>query len=319
MPRGDIESLVFEAVAHADARCPRAASHPDTDSVAAEARAWAERGGLRPAARGLPVDRVNPVAPVGEAMREAPADALRIVGFFATWLAALAEHGERTGWDVGYGESLADVLGGAADSGRAGTDVLHRALAELVDRVTEAGGCALLPELADALARHTAAAHREHDWLARDVTPTLTEFLDNRVDRTSVPLLTVLHRLDPALGALDGPAAPGVPQLTEIAGLLTGVDEDLIGFRHAVATGTRVTLVPVLMREYGHSVPAAFQSATVLFGAWKTQLDHGVGAFEQEAGDPAPLRQARALVDWVAALHHHHADLHVRHRAVPVG
>ncbi|UGQ10879.1 terpene synthase family protein [Yinghuangia sp. ASG 101] len=318
MPRGDIASLIAAATAHADSRCPRAATHPDTASVAAEARAWARGGGLHPAEPGGPVDLVNPVLPVAEAMRDAPTHALRITGFFATWLAAFAEHGTRTGWDPAYGASLAGILGGA----RTTPDALHFTLADLADRITAAGGAALLPELAGALTRHTAAARREHDWVTRDVTPTLTEFLDNRVDRTAVPMLIVPQRLDPALGRPDAPTAPGVPQLAELAGLLTGVDEDLIGFRAAVATGARMTLVPVLMREYGHSVPAAFQSATVLFGAWKTQLDHGVGVFEREPDGPeaaAAVRQARALVDWVAALHHHHADLHVRHRAVAVG
>lgn len=318
MPRGDIESLVAAAVAHADARCPRTGTHPDAAPVAAEARAWARRRGLHPAEPGGPVDLVNPVVPVAEAMREAPVEALRITAFLATWIAAFAEHGARTGWAPGHAGSLVDVLGG----GRVEGDPLHRTLADLADRIAGAGGDALLPDLADALTRHCEAAHREHDWVTREVTPTLTEFLDNRVDRTALPLLVVAHRLDPALGALDVPPAPGVPQLAELSGLLTGVDEDLIGFRAAVATGARVTLVPVLMREYGHSVPAAFQSATVLFGAWKTQLDHGVASFVREArgSEDAPsVRQARALVDWVAALHHHHADLHVRHRVVPVG
>ncbi|WTW98764.1 terpene synthase family protein [Streptomycetaceae bacterium NBC_01309] len=324
MPRGDVDSLVAEAMTHVGARCPRVAPHPDGETVAIEARVWAHRTGLHAAADGGEVDRTRPVAPVAEVMRDAPIGVLRIGALFATWLAVLADRAETAGWDADYCASLVSVV---KEGYTTGADALHFALTDIYERIVAAGGTGLLPELADALARHTAAACREQRWLSAESPPGLAEFLDNRVDRTAVPMLTVLHRLDPALGGPGGPIADGVPPLDELAGLLNGVDEDLAGYPQAVETGTRLSLVPVLMREYGHSVPTAFQSATVLFGAWRTQLDHGVRELHRLPGvAPATLRQAEAAADWVGALHRRnaarHAALtasHVAARTVPVG
>lgn len=317
MPRGDIDSLVAEAVTHLDARCPRVAPHPDAETVAIEARVWAHRTGLHAAAEGGEVDRTRPVGPVAEVMRDAPIGVLRIAGLYATWIAALADRADTAGWDNGYCASLVSIL---RDGRTSGADALHFALSDIHERVTAVGGADLLPELAQALERHTAAACREQAWLSAETPPGLAEFLDNRVDRTVLPMLTVLHRLDPAVGGSGGggPAAEGVPPLNELAGLLIGVDEDLIGYRHAVETGRRLTLVPVLMREYGHSVPTAFQSATVLFGAWRTQLDHGVRELRR-LPDVAPttLRQAEAAADWVGAVHRRTAAR--RHGAADAG
>ncbi|WP_436776694.1 terpene synthase family protein [Yinghuangia sp. YIM S09857] len=330
MPRGDVESLVAEAMAHVGARCPRVAPHPAAETVAVEARAWAQRTGLHAAADGGEVDRTRPVAPVAEVMRDAPVGVLRIGALFATWLAVLADRAETAGWDADYSASLVSVL---EDGCTTGADALHFALTDIHERIVAADGAALLPELADALARHTAAACREQQWLSADTPPGLAEFLDNRADRTTVPTLTVLHRLDPALGGPGGPGGPGgreaegVPPLGELAALLNGVDEDLAGYPHAVETGRRLSLVAVLMREYGHSVPTAFQSATVLFGAWRTQLDHGVRELIRNPGvAPSAMRQAEAAADWVGALHRRNAARHtaaaashVTARSVPVG
>jgi hypothetical protein len=306
VPRGDIDTLIADAVAHADARCARLPHHPDTANVVIEARVWAQRTGLYAAAEGGSVDRAHPVLPVAEAMRDAPIGVLRVAGLFATWLAALDERGAMSRWDPGYVASLLTVL---REGFTKGADALHFALTDLYERIAAAGGAGLLPELADALERHAAAARREQGWLAAEHTPSLAEFLDNRVDRTTIPFVTVLHRLDPALGALGGHPTDGVPPLEELAGLLVGVDEDLTGYRHTVDSGTRLTLIPVLMREYGHSVPTAFQSAIVLFGAWKTQLDHGIRAVHTQRGVSAgTVRRADAAADWVDALHHHNTE-----------
>ncbi|MCF2530927.1 terpene synthase family protein [Yinghuangia soli] len=316
MPR-DLDRLIADTVAHVASRCPRPAPHPAADAVAMEARTWARRTGLSAAAEGGAVDRTHPVAPVAEAMHDAPVGALRITGLFATWLAVLEDRGEAVGWDPAYAASLVGIL---RDGHSTGADALHFALTDLRERITAAGGAALLPDLADALARHAAAAHREQDWLAAEAPPALPEFLDNRVDRTGVPLFTLLHRLDPALGAPGGPPAEGVPPLTELAGLLVGVAEDLTGYPRAMQTGTRLTLVPVLMREYGHSVPTAFQSATVLYGAWRTQLDHGVRALRSLPGvSAATVRQAQSTELWAAALNRHDITRGFAVHPLPVG
>ncbi|MGW0663586.1 terpene synthase family protein [Streptodolium elevatio] len=324
MPRGDVDSLVTEAMTHVGTRCPRVEPHPEGGTVADETRAWAQRLGLHAAGEGGEVDRTHPAVPVAEVMRDAPIGVLRVGALFATWLAVLADRAETVGWDADYCASLVSVL---KDGYTTGADALHLALTDIYERIVAADGAGLLPELADALARHTAAACREQQWLAADTSPGLAEFLDNRVDRTAVPMLTVLHRLDPALGGPGGPIAEGVPPLDELAGLLVGVDEDLAGYPRAIETGTRLSLVPVLMREYGHSVPTAFQSATVLFGAWRTQLDHGVRELHRIPGvAPATLRQAEAAAEWVGALHRRNAARHdalaashITARTVPVG
>lgn len=310
MPRGDIDSLVAEAVAHVGARCPRRAAHPDTATVLLEARSWAQRTGLTGPADDTGADAAHPVAAVGEAMAGTPVGVLRVAGLFATWLAALEAHGTAHGWDTGYAASLAAVL---RDGRGTAADPPHLALTDLTERIVAVGGAALLPDLADALDRHCAAARREQDWRIAETAPELAEFLDNRVDRTTVPLLTTLQRLDPAHDGPDDEVAP----LHELAGLLVGLDEDVTGYARAVETGTRVTLVPVLMREYGHSVPSAFQSATVLFGAWKAQLDHGVRAIVHHPGTaPGTVRSAHAAAAWVGALHRRHAALAARPRVL---
>ncbi|MDI2127220.1 terpene synthase family protein [Yinghuangia seranimata] len=317
VPRGDIDMLIAEAVAHADLRCPRLPAHPDGETVAIEARVWAQRTGLSAAAEGGVVDRRRPVGPVAEAMRDAPIGALRIAGLYATWLEVLNERALVVGWDLGYAASLVTIL---REGYTTGADALHFALTDLYERITAGGGAAVLPDLADALERYCAAARRDRDLMSAELPPSLPEFLDNRVDRTPVPMFTALHRLDPALGALGGPPAEGIAPLTELAGLLTAVDEDLTGYRQAVEAGTRLTLIPVLMREYGHSVPTAFQSGMVLFGAWKTQLDHGVRAVSALPDvSSATRRQAQAAVDWVGALHRYHAAQARTTLAVPLG
>ncbi|GAA4966757.1 hypothetical protein GCM10023205_34270 [Yinghuangia aomiensis] len=306
MPRGDIASLVAEAVAHADVRCGRPPAHPDAAAAAIETRLWAQRVGLHPAAEGGSVDRTFPTAPVADALHDAPLGALRIASLFAAWLGVLTERAEASGWEPAYTASLVGVL---RDGYTTGADALHFALTDLYERITVLDGAALLPELADALDRHAGACRREQEWRAADTVPPLAEFLDNLADRTPLPLYATLHRLDPRLGGPSGPPAPGVAPLHELAALLSGVDADLAGYRQAVETG-RLTLVAVLMREYGYSVPAAFQSGMVLFGAWKTQLDHGIREIEHLTGVPAStVRQAHAACDWACALHRRTAAL----------
>ncbi|WP_157431447.1 terpene synthase family protein [Actinomadura hibisca] len=249
---------------------PPARRHPRTADIEADVHAWAAAHALDSSGTtggGLARRGVGHI--VGSCMSEASLPIATLTARYLAWVFVFDDQVAENARLLGTYRSRApeNVLrGGPAPE----DDALLTALADLREQIIGCGGAWLLPELSDHLAAYLAACAREAPWRADGQVPPLTDYLHDRI-ATSGGHALHLHRLDfpRNLGGLP----PHLLELADLAHLIGGLVNDLIGWDHDQRHHDPVNLVTVLAHHYGLPVPAAHRAAVVLLAAHKHRFD----------------------------------------------
>ncbi|MGA6171553.1 terpene synthase family protein [Streptomyces sp. NPDC012600] len=322
-------ALAAYARRHMNRLAPAAGDHPLAGELEADVRSWAVGRGLSGAdpAGGCPGDdrgdgsggsgglerrRIGRL--VGRCMPGAPVGVARLTARYLAWVFhfddTVAEYADRLAahrkWDPP----------GILRSGRlpAGAPACAHltSLVSVHDEVVAAGGTGLLPLLAEGLRRYAESCAREAPWRETGTPPTLAEYLAQRV-HTSGGHPLYLHLLAPGMPSDHAPrAAPptGTPTapltapltgLAELAFLIGGLANDLLGHAAEQRQGDPVNAVTVLAHEYGLPVPEAYRAAVVLHAGHQHRFGtECAGLLADAALSEAERRFVRAVAGWVA-------------------
>jgi 2-methylisoborneol synthase len=174
------------------------------------------------------------------------------------------------------------------------------ALAGIRNEIVALDGAALLPELADDLDRYLTACLREAPWRTKGQVPALTAYLwDRAATSGGHPLL--LHRLQSAMPPLDRPLSPDVSSLVDLAFLIGGLTNDIVGFPFEQECGDPVNVVTVLAHENDITPAKALDAAVELHAAHKHWFDTESARILADPGaDPTLRFFTRAVTGWVA-------------------
>jgi 2-methylisoborneol synthase len=267
------EKLVRDLTAHGRDHLVRLipfpeAPHPAAAEVEDGVRGWVLHAGLyRPdQEHQLARRKVGHLA--SGCMPDAPVSVVHLTSRYLAWLYAfddtVAEDAERL---PAY---LALDLPGLLEHGgvRPGTraDGLTTALAALRRDIVAGGGGPLLPQLARGLRQYLEACEREGPWRATGQPPSLGAYLRDRT-HTSGGHPLYLHRLAPGMPALTDPLPSAVVGLAELAFLIGGLANDLIGYSDEHRAGDPVNAVTVIAHEYRLAPPEAYRATVILHAA----------------------------------------------------
>jgi hypothetical protein len=292
------------------------APHPDTERLGVEIADWAKKIGIgaeigdwaKEVSVGGDRGENEPIHFVATALVEAPTEVLSIAGRFVTWLFIFDDQGDLQPWPADYYTSLVQLLreGGAPDT----SDPNHVALTDIRADIVNAGGAALLPELADTLGRYCDASLEVRRWnRAKTVTPLavppFAEYLRNRGARMTTEIFVVLQRLQLGLWSPGEPVTSLFRALTEMTSVLCGIENDLVSYHRDAGEGS-LNLVDVLGSEHQLSLREAFAAGLAAYATLKTQIEALVNAVAGTEKTEPQRQQARSLLAWVAAAHHFH-------------
>ncbi|MCX5205569.1 terpene synthase family protein [Streptomyces sp. NBC_00237] len=275
--------------------------HPDAAVLEADVRGWVTATGLHRlvAEERLTTWQVGHL--IGFCMPGAPLPVARLTARYLMWEFvfddAVAEQDLLLRQYQSY--DLPRLLGAGDRPPAVADDPLLDALARLRGEIMEAGGELLLPVLADGLRHYLAASARQSPWRSSEQPPCLGDYLR---DRTSTagghPLY--LQRLAPGMPAPGESLPPALTALAELAFLLGGLANDLLGYAIEQANGDPVNVVTVLAHEYALTRAEAYRAAVILHAGHKHRFDANAAAL---AADGRLTRQhhhfAEAVAGWV--------------------
>ncbi|MEV4880245.1 terpene synthase family protein [Streptomyces cyaneofuscatus] len=300
---------------------PAAGDHPAAEELEADVRSWATGRGLSaPGDDGLARRRIGRL--VGRCMPGAPVAVARLTARYLAWVFhfddTVAEHADRLAVHRAS-DPPGILLSGRLPDGAPACAHLT-SLVSVHEAIVAAGGTALLPLLADGLRRYVENCARETPWRATGTPPTLAEYLAQRV-HTSGGHPMYLHLLAPGMpGGRDPqtypqtspptapptgpPTAPLTAPLTglaELAFLIGGLANDLLGHAAEQRRGDPVNAVTVLAHEYGLPVPEAYRAVVVLHAGHQHRFDAACAGLLADATLPAAQRRfVHAVMGWVA-------------------
>ncbi|MEW1581579.1 terpene synthase family protein [Streptomyces microflavus] len=292
---------------------PAAGDHPAAEELEADVRSWATGRGLSaPGDDGLARRRIGRL--VGRCMPGAPVAVARLTARYLAWVFhfddTVAEHADRLAVHRAS-DPPGILLSGRLPDGAPACAHLT-SLVSVHEAVVAAGGTALLPLLADGLRRYVENCARETPWRATGTPPTLAEYLAQRV-HTSGGHPMYLHLLapgmpggrdpqtDPQTGPPNAPLTAPLTGLAELAFLIGGLANDLLGHAAEQRRGDPVNAVTVLAHEYGLPVPEAYRAVVVLHAGHQHRFDAACAGLLADATLPAAQQRfVHAVMGWVA-------------------
>lgn len=302
-PDGDFTALAAYAHEHLlRLSPPPARPHPAARELENDVRAWAARTGLcaQGGQRALERRRIGHL--VAWCMPHAPLAVARLTTHYLAWVFhfddTVAEHPDQ------LDAHLAWDLPGLLHSGRTHPDApscVHLAsLAAVRTEITNTdGGQEVLVQLADGLRRYLDGCASEAPWRTSGQSPALDAYLRRRT-HTSGGHPLYLHRLAPGMPPPGEPLPTCLTALAELAFLLGGLANDLLGQAAEHRQGDPVNAVTVLAHEYGLALPDAYRATVVLHAAHKHRFDSDHARLQTDpALTPAQRHLAAAIGGWV--------------------
>ncbi|MEV0038885.1 terpene synthase family protein [Streptomyces sp. NPDC050804] len=304
-PDGDFTALTAYAHEHlVRLSPPPVRPHPAAQKLESEVRAWAARAGLcaQGGQRALERRRIGHL--VAWCMPHAPFAVARLTAHYLAWVFhfddTIAEHPAHLNahleWD----------LPGLLRSGRTHPDApscvhltsLAAVRAEITSSTAD-GGREVLAQLADGLRRYLEGCVNEGPWRASGQPPALDAYLRQRT-HTSGGHPLYLHRLAPGMPPSGEPLPTCLTALAELAFLLGGLANDLLGHAAEHRQGDPVNAVTVLAHEYGLAMPDAYRATVVLHAAHKHRFDTDHARLRADPALTPPQRHlAEAIGGWV--------------------
>ncbi|MFF0504627.1 terpene synthase family protein [Streptomyces fimicarius] len=280
---------------------PAAGDHPAAEELEADVRSWATARGLStPGDDWLERRRIGRL--VGRCMPGAPVAVAQVTARYLAWVFhfddTVAEHADRLAahrvWDP-----PAILRSGRLPAG-APACTHFTSLVSAHEDIVAAGGTGLLPLLADGLRRYSESCARETPWRATGAAPTLADYLAQRV-HTSGGHPMYLHLLAPGMPSGRDPLTAPLTGLAELAFLIGGLANDLLGHASEQQQGDPVNAVTVLAHEYGLPVPEAYRAALVLHAGHQHRFDAARAGLLADTTLSAPRRRfVHAVTGWVA-------------------
>ncbi|MGW3439302.1 terpene synthase family protein [Streptomyces bacillaris] len=280
---------------------PEAGDHPAAGELETDVRDWAGGHGLgAPGDSGPERRRIGRL--VGRCMPGAPFGVARLTARHLAWVFhfddTVAEHPDRLAahraWDP-PGVLLSGRLPAEA------TACTHlTSLVSLRADIVAAGGAELLPLLAEGLRRYVEECAREAPWRATGTPPGLADYLARRV-HTSGGHPMYLHLLAPGMPEGTAPLTAPLLGVAELAFLIGGLANDLLGHAAEQQQGDPVNAVTVLAHEYGLTPPEAYRATVVLHAAHQHRFDALCAGLLADTALSGPQhRFVRAVMGWVA-------------------
>ncbi|MGW7294536.1 terpene synthase family protein [Streptomyces xiamenensis] len=297
----DTPGLADYAHAHLGRLFGPARPHPDAAALETDVRQWAVHVGLYREGDVGQLDRRRIGHLVGHCMPDASLPVARLTARYLAWVFVfddiVAEDAPR------LREHLALDLPGLLRDGTPvpvpAPSVLPGVLAAVRREIVECGGTALLPTLATALRQYLQACAREAPWREQGHPPSLGDYLHDRTHTAGGHPL-YLQRLIPGM---PGPAEnlpPALTGLAELAFLLGGLANDLLGHAAEQESGDPVNVVTVLAHEYALTPAEAYRTAVVLHAGHKHRFDTDCAALAADPRlNPSQRRFTDAVAGWV--------------------
>ncbi|WP_052868686.1 terpene synthase family protein [Streptomyces niger] len=177
---------------------------------------------------------------------------------------------------------------------------LIAALADIRQDIVTAGGEPLLTQLAAGLRQYLDSCTRETPWRATRMPPALGDYLCDRT-HTSGGHPLYLHRLAPGMPPLTEALPPAVIGLAELAFLIGGLANDLLGFAAEQQHDDPVNAVTVLAHEYRLPTPDAYRATVILHATLTHRFTTDHARLLTDPGLSEPQRRfVVAIGGWVA-------------------
>lgn len=280
---------------------PAAGDHPAAGELEADVRDWAIRQGLStPGDTGLERRRIGRLT--GRCMPAAPLGVARLTARYLAWVFhfddTVAEHADRLAahraWDP-----PAILLSGRLPAA-APACVHFASLLSVREDIVAAGGGRLLPLLAEGLWRYVENCARETPWRTTGTAPALAEYLAQRV-HTSGGHPMYLHLLAPGMPESPVPLTASLTGVAELAFLIGGLANDLLGHAAEQRQGDPVNAVTVLAHEYGLPLPEAYRATVILHAVHQHRFDAMcAGLLTGSTLSEPQCRFVHAVMGWVA-------------------
>jgi 2-methylisoborneol synthase len=278
---------------------PSAVRHPAADKLEADVRGWAVGAGLcEDGGRALERRRVGQL--VGCCMPTAPVGVARLAARYLAWVFhfddTVAEHPDRLAEHLAW--DLPDLLLSGRGRPEAPSCVHLTALVAVRADIIGGGGREVLPQLADGLRRYLQGCASEA-WRASGTPPGLDAYLRERTHTAGGHPL-YLHRLAPGMPP-PGQALPApVAGLAELAFLIGGLANDLLGHAVEHRHGDPVNAVSVLAHEYALAPAEAYRATVVLHAGHKHRFDTDRARLQNDPSLTPPQQHlVRAIAGWV--------------------
>jgi len=289
---------------HLDRLHGPARTHPHTQDIVARTRSWVEEFHITNGAPGgyrLDQSMLVPCY----AMPDAPVEVVSTLARYYTWLAAAND-------ELIYTDTTIDTFTDAVDKVLHHGDLpenahrLVRAMADIRDSVLGLDA-SLIPGFAHGTLGTLRAWRQRQGWARSGQLPSLAEYLDYRAYCLAIDEAALLQRLQPDLLAPHEPYTYGLTRVSQAAGLLTSLVNDLISYPMEIRRGEKFTLFRVLEQEYGITLEQTFPCALALVSAVHHELTALVAALHADAKVTAvERRQADALLAWVDGTYRWH-------------
>lgn len=295
------EGLTDFAHSHLMRLFPPARQHPDAAELEAELRRWVVSTGLYAADEQQQLNKRQIGHLVAWCMPDAPLDVARLTIHYLAWVFVfddtIAEDHQL------LKEYLALDLPGLLRDGmtRLGTapPCLLTSLAAVRQEIVDAGGENLLAHLASGLRQYLDACAREAPWRETGRPPTLGDYLRDRA-ATSGGHPLYLQRLAPGMPPCGEDLPPELIGLAEMAFLIGGLANDLLGFVYEQQHDDPVNVVTVLAHEYALPLPEAYRAAVILHATHKHRFDSDYARLITDPRLTQPQhRLAIAMNGWV--------------------
>ncbi len=280
--------------------------HPDSARLDAAFSEWGARSGLfaNATAEELADTRMGHLL-----YSAAPETSLPVfwpMGIFGMWVIALDDY------VIESGLPLNELKRACNDVIHSGTSSLpltpgSRCFQELRRDVIALGGRELLPQIADEVQRLFVVNEKEQRYIADDTLPSLTEYLRMRAVSMAFHGMLQVQRCEDGLLPPHRHLCERLSWLADLANLVSGLNNDILGYRRDIYVSYPMNIIPVLSLQFRVDLATAYLMSLDLIELLKHFFDVLV---EDVVTDPGPYpeaaAQARAFAYWPDGFHTWH-------------
>ncbi|MDC0672506.1 cholesterol oxidase substrate-binding domain-containing protein [Nannocystis sp. ncelm1] len=273
-------------------------THPDSARLDAALVDWGKRSGLFDNATDaeLAEIRMGHVAYYAAPLTSSPV--LWLIGTFGMWLFGVDDYIVEPGLPLSdLKRACDDVIRGGQTSRPLAPG--SRYFLELRREMIALGGGELLPQLADAVQHLFLANEKEQRYIKDDILPGLADYLRLRTGIVSIQVFVQVQRCERGLLPPHRYLCDRLQWLSDLSSLLSGLLNDIIGFRRDIETNFPMNIIAVLALEFRVDLATAYVMSINLIEAIKHSFDALV---EDVCAHPGPYpeaaAQARAISVW---------------------
>ncbi|MFE5736202.1 terpene synthase family protein [Streptomyces celluloflavus] len=280
---------------------------PDHDPFDDEVRDWALHSGVYGTGNAQELEDLQLGRVTRLCVPDRPAGARWLIAKYFAWTTATDDGMTDHGADLTQIASTASrvLRNGAAPQDGSPTALVMSGIRDGLLRLDSAD---FLPTLADLVAADLRAWQEEQGYLSQETLPGPSDYLSLRTKEFDTLPMMAMHQwlLEP--GGPDG--LPGgrhaglLSEITELASLVAGLDNDLTGLLKDLARPEPMNVVFVLALHHGVPLTTAVHMAVAVHEALRHRLDRLLTRVRTLPGtSPGLLQQAQAAVGWADALH----------------